>query len=275
MDINLLLKAGMHACGRVLKVLPKDGPDGIGSPKQYMMEVLREETLPSINILHALLLQKTVSTADLLSFAENVHYGNSYSAQQHAVYSDDRYLKFRIPSAIVDEHEIMSIKSCVPVSCTCSGIGGISGDTHGHVLYGNKFGRTSSADLYGRALGSMVDFADRQLMGSITRNFRFYFFEPNILAVTQPGMLNIEFCLKHDENLLTVEDTAWEGIRQLFILDLRKSIYNEYGNYTEISTTDGEYNMHIEDWSSAESERNELYKEYRAKSHFRHSSMRS
>lgn len=269
MDINQLLRAGMRACGRVLNVLPKDGPDGIGSPKQYMMEVLRDETLPSINILHKLLLRKVISTSALLPFVDNTDAGSTAVSQEQRIYSDDRYAKFRIPLKLVEGHEISSIKSCVPVGYTQSG------GCFSEGMYGNKWGRTSSADLYGRAWASMVGFADQQLLGSMERNFRFYFFAPNILAVTQTGMLNIEFCLKHDENLLTVEDTAWEGVRKLFILDLRKSIYNQYGNYTEVSGPLGDYDMRIGDWSSAEAERDEVYKEYRAKSHIRHSSMRS
>ena len=44
MALNNLLKSGMRECGRVLKLLPKDE---IGSPTEYMMKIIREETLPS------------------------------------------------------------------------------------------------------------------------------------------------------------------------------------------------------------------------------------
>lgn len=275
MDINLLLENGMMSCGRVLKVLPKDGPDGIKSPSQYMMKVLRTKTLPSLNILHPILLRKDIHTGALIPYADNDE-SWEFTRQEKKVMSDDRYLKYRIPLEITDGHEIMSIKSCVPIHAQAGGIVGTAcGVGYESRVYGNKWGRTSSADLYGAAMMNMVEYADRQLMGTMKRNFRFYFFTPNILAVTEGGSLNIEFCLKNDENLLTIDDMAFEGVLELFILDLKSAIYNEFGNYTEISNPGGDYDLKIQNWESAEQERKEVYKEYRAKSHLRRSSIRS
>ena len=46
MDINLLFKSAEMACGRVLKILPEDE---IGSPKQYLQDILETRTMPSLN----------------------------------------------------------------------------------------------------------------------------------------------------------------------------------------------------------------------------------
>ena len=56
MDINKLFRAGKRECGRVLNILPKDE---IGSPMDYMMEILKEETLPSLDIVYPRLYRTT------------------------------------------------------------------------------------------------------------------------------------------------------------------------------------------------------------------------
>ena len=49
MDINNLFKAAERKCGRVLKMLPKDE---IGSVREYLMEILQEETMPTIDTVY-------------------------------------------------------------------------------------------------------------------------------------------------------------------------------------------------------------------------------
>ena len=68
---------------------------------------------------------------------------------------------------------------------------------------------------------------------------------------------------------------TYEGVKRLFILDLKKSIYNEFGNYTEIDTPYGTLDLRIQNWEGAEQERNELFDNFRSTSHFRTSSIRS
>lgn len=274
MDLNNLLKAGMRECGRVLKLLPTDE---IKSPTEYMMTIIREETLPSLDILHPMIIKKTFSTADLIPVEVNDPTVLDSRIPRKMIL-DDRYSKYRIPLELTDGHEIMTIKSCVPISSNygpmMDGFGrygsycGLPWNTH--------FGRATSGDLYGATLLSQVNYADRQLVGEISRNFRFYFYPPNILMVTNYiGPLNASFCVKNDENLISLDDMTYEGVKRLFILDLKKSIYNEFGNYTEIDTPYGTLDLRIQDWSSAEQERNELYDTYRSTSHFRTSTIRS
>lgn len=278
MDINLLLKAGMRTCGRVLNLLPKDGKTGIGSPTQYMMTVLREETLPSLDILCPILISKTFSTSNLIPVdvhEEGVYNLSVNNALAGRIVNDDRYSIYRIPSEMTDGQKIMSIKSCVPVNANGSGLG-VPGQHYNERPWNNRFGRAASGDLYGMVVAAQVDYADRLLLGEVTRKFRFYFFEPNILMITNySGTLNATFCCKNDESLISISDTAYEATRRLFILDLKKSIYNEYGNYTEVDTAFGTLDLKIGDWSSAEADRNELFDNYRSTSHFRTSSIRS
>ena len=150
MDINLLLKAGKKACGRVLNLLPKEGPDGIGSPQQYMMKTIEEDTLPSINILHPILISKTFGTATLKPV--DIHEPGIFTTKigtQQAMFtkimSDDRYSTYRIPEEMTDGHEILTIKSCVPVTANGAGLG-----MYGHYFnerpWNSRFGRSSAGD---------------------------------------------------------------------------------------------------------------------------------
>lgn len=278
MDINKLFKAGMRTCGRVLRLLPTEGDMGIGSPIKYMKSVLMDETLPSLDIVHPMIVKKTISTGQLIPVDVNdsevfsLAAGNRIASR---VINDDRYSTYRIPSSIVDGQEITDIKSCVPVGVNTGSIGGY-GDYYNGRPWNSHFRRSASGDLYGAVLAGAVDYADRQLLGSVSRQFRFYFFDPNILMITNyAGPLSIAFNLCNDPSLITLSNTAYEGVRRLFILDLKKSIYNEFGNYTELDTGVGSLDLKIQDWSNAEQERNELYDTYRSTSHFRTSSIRS
>ena len=274
MDINRLFRSGMRSCGRVLNILPKDE---IGSPMQYMMEVLREETIPSLNIVFPRLYHATFSISHLIKVADQT------SPEEYGL--DSKYIAFRIPKKLTEGLSIMSVKSCNPSTHTASS--SQSGWRYDGLLtiqqnhgYSGRYGRYSSANLYEAAAIAQLNYADRQLAGQFTSAFRYYFYPPNILFlfgdyITDTLTLDCVFCLENDENLVSIEDTAYEGVRRLFILDLKKSIYNSYSIYDNISTPNGELSSKIDEWSSAESDRNELYDTYLATAHFRTSAMRT
>lgn len=275
MDINLLFRAGMKACGRVLNILPKKE---IGSPMEYMMDVLKNDTIPSLNIVFPRLFATTFSINRLIPVAEPSEY-----VEQGATL-DISYSYYRIPSELTEGQGIMSIKSCVPVTHTGAGSshGCLIGETD--ILHGRfsarNYGRYSSANLYEAAAYANLNYADRQLAGQFTDSFRYKFYPPNILAIlssyaTRNLTLTVTFNLKNDPSLITVEDTAYEEIRKLFILDLKKTIYDEYGIFDNVQTQNGELNAEISKWESAEDRRDELYKELLYTAHFRTSSMRT
>lgn len=273
MDINLLLRAGDRACGRVLNSLPKEQ---IGSPQQYMKTILKEETLPSLDIIYPMLMQVTVPASEFITISQ----ADLNSMLPNTIQHDERYSIVRIPKKITGGHDIASIKSCVPVSyhgnngTTIGGSYWQDGNYYGR--QGNRWGRTSSADLYGAVLGAQLSYADRQLLGTIMGPFRFYFYPPNVLRYTPHStVLDIVFCLKNDENLVTIDDTAYEGVRRLFILDLKRSIYDQFCLYSEVDTPLGTLDYRIQDWSNCGAERDELFNTYRSTSHFRTTSIRS
>ena len=87
----------------------------------------------------------------------------------------------------------------------------------------------------------------------------FKFEPPNILylynVATAYGKMDLELALMHSENLATINQTSWESFYELALLDIKRFLYNILKHYTEIQTAYGTFNMKIDDWSNAESER--------------------
>lgn len=273
MNITLLYEAGMRACGRVLKVLPQDE---IGSPLMYMQKILREETTPALNILLPRLLTKTFPIYALTKVAEG---DDDFASIQASM--DSRYNAFRVPSHLVNGAPIQGVKDCFPAYTTTSQDGGLDHSGYFGSSYPNKYGRYSSANLYSRVLMTNLRYADALVAGTINPQFRFKFFQPNILWINKPyaddssQFITATFRVNNDDDLVTVPDTAFEGIKKLFILDLKRSLFNEYGMFSELETPYGTVNLRMDDWSGAESERDEYYKDLLGTSHFRNTSMKS
>lgn len=271
MDVQLLFNAGMRVCGSVLNVLPKSE---IGSPIQYMQTILREETLPSLNILLPRLLTKTFPIYALTKVEDGDNMLESNVARM-----DNRYSAFRVPKELVEGAPIQGIKDYSLAYGTDY--------EHNHSLYGfgatypNKYGRFSSANVYELSVASTLRYADSQLVGTMTPTLRMKFFQPNVLWINKPYsdddnmFITVTFRINNDENLITVPDTAYEGIKKLFLLDLKKSIYNEYGMFDELETPFGNISLKINDWNSAESDRDQLYETYLGTAHFRNTAMKS
>lgn len=280
MDISLLYTAGMRACGRVLKVLPQKE---IGSPMEYLHRVFVEETLPTLDELIPQLIRKTFKISALLRVSDgDTAYENPEMANSlGAFFGDCRYNGFRIPPALVGGCEVTGIKNYFEGYSTSSQTTGLTGDGFGN-MYPNKYGRYSSANIYARAWGNALNYADAQLLGTMLPALRMMFYEPNILFINKPfsdmddEIITVVFRVKNDENLMSVSSKAFDNIKTLFILDVRKSIYNEYGMFKEIDTPMGApVDPGISDWSSAESDREQKYQEYKQTAHFRNNSMMS
>ena len=274
MDINRLFRAAEKKCGRVLNVLPRDQ---IGSPREYLMNILKEVTLPTIDTVYPRQIKKTFP-AEIMTKLTYIK-DNYYNEQ-----IDSRYACFRIPLEVTEGCEIMSIKSMVPSTQVKVGASGyVIGPTalgFRTVTGPNKWGRYSSANIYEAVSMAQLEYADKMLIGGIQMSFRYYFYPPNIVYITRsyaaPGLvLTATFNVKNDPNLISIPDTAYDAIKRLFILDVRSTIYGEYGIYNELDTPYGVLNLNISDWSGAEQERNELAEQYRATAHYRTTSMRT
>lgn len=262
MDINLLFEAGEMACGRVLRELPEND---IKSPKQYMAKVLRVKTMPSINRLYPVILKRVIKTSELECIGQNAGYTG-----------------WRIPEHLVSGLKIQNIKS-FNIGSPATNIHSNNSSTFTGYRDGlastwpNRFGRFSSANIYeSQLVGSMI-YADLRLAD--TRQTQTPRFEkPNILWINNTyansGVFTIEFCLDNDVNLISLDDDVYEGVKRLFILDLKSSIYDEYVTWSTIDTSIGTIDLRIEEWSGAENERMELFDQFDSLSHLRRHSIK-
>ena len=275
MDINKLFKAAERKCGRVLKMLPKDE---IGSVREYLMDILQEETLPTIDTVYP----RQIKTTFPVEALTPVVYKHDDQYQQEI---DDRYAAFRIPLSVTEGCELVSIKSMVPATQVTKS--GVDGYVIGPTAFGfrtvtgpNVWGRYSSANMYEAVSMAQLEYADKMLMGGIQPQFRYYFYPPNIVLISRyysnPGLIiSATFNVKNDPNLVTIPDTAFDMIKRLFILDVRSAIFNQFSLYNEIDTPAGTISLQITDWATAEQDRNELADSLRATAHYRTEAMRN
>lgn len=279
MDINKLFRGVMGKCGRVLKVLPKEEIGG--SINQYLTEILETDTLPALDILVPYQYQVSFNIADLTPVT-NTEVENGLNVPSIPTY-DDRYAIYRIPKSITKGRGIIGIKSVVPANGnplddnfaafpTGVGIG---------TTMTNQFGRYSSAVPWERSAISTLTYMDSMLQGQSNVKFRTYFRQPNIFWVIKPygtdkGMrLTAIFLLKNDPSLLTIPDVSFVKVQELFVLDVRTRIYNEFGYLGELDTPYGTVNLNIGDWSGCENERKELFEQLQATAHIHNSAIKS
>lgn len=261
MDINLLFKSATMSCGRVLNILPEKE---IGSPKQYLQTVLETKTMPSLNELYPYIKRIQMRTAGMEVL--------------HGV--DPLYVGYRIPTELTNGLKIQSIKACYsgmngnPADGIYDGAGvGRVGRGMRLTAYPNKYGRYSSANLYETATLAQLTYADNMLLGAIQEAPIPRFQPPNIMWINRSygtaPLFTLVLCLENDKNLITIPDTVFEGVRRLFILDVKSAIYNEYGMLSNIDTALGNLDIKIDDWSNTEADRNELFDTYKGLAHLR------
>ena len=262
MDINKLFRSADMSCGRVLSILPEKE---IGSPKQYMQEILEIKTLPSLNEVYPYLKRIRLHTSDLEILPSK----------------DPYYIGYRIPLEQTNGLRIQSIRSCFP------GTGGSEYDTIASggssmasvgrglrmASYPNRYGRYSSAHLYETAYTAMMAYADNMLLGQYQEAPTPRFQPPNIIWINKSysssPIMTVTLCLENDKNLITIPDDQFEGVRRLFVLDIRSTVYAQYGMLSAIETALGTLDLKIDDWANAEAERADLFDQYKAMSHLR------
>lgn len=262
MDINRLLKAGDNACGRVLKILPEDE---IGSPKKFMLEILRDETMPTVNRLMPYVYRSIINTSQLVPVKRTDMTG---------------YVGYRIPKELTQGLSIRGIRSLHTSTTGYSndvyrnnGAFGYIGANSWMSAAPNQYGRYSSANMYEAALGGITAYADLLLLGQLQEAPIPRFEEPNIMWINKTygsaSSFYITFLLENDANLLTVSDEGYDAVKRIFILDIKKTIYNRFGILSNIDTALGSLDLKIDDWSGAENEREELVDNYNSLSHIR------
>lgn len=108
----------------------------------------------------------------------------------------------------------------------------------------------------------MLNNAYADLASTANPPFTFKYEPPNKLflynVVTSDNEIDVEFALAHAENFSTITATTWQSFYDLALLDVKRFLYNTMKHYTELQSAFGSINLKIDDWSNAESERNDL-----------------
>ena len=157
MDINKLFRSGMRKCGRVLNILPKED---IGSPQEYMMKVLTEETIPSLNTIFPRLYHCTFSVTSLIELDSS---DMASDARLSKIRMDSRYKGYRIPLSMTEGLKIMSIKRLSPTAIY-DGCGSNVPGTYFNYATPNRWGRLSSANMYEAVSRAQLAYADAMVI---------------------------------------------------------------------------------------------------------------
>ena len=107
----------------------------------------------------------------------------------------------------------------------------------------------------------MMTQANANLASVAAPPITFKFEPPNVLylynVATAYGKMDLELALMHSDNLSTITQTSWESFYELALLDIKRFLFGMMKHYTDLQTAYGSFNLKIDDWSNAESERKE------------------
>ena len=94
----------------------------------------------------------------------------------------------------------------------------------------------------------------------------FKFFPPNTFKIYNQVLYNnkvyIDLIYTHSPELFTIPESARSSFYKLALLDAKIYLWNQLRYYTTIQTAYGQMELKIDSWEGAESERNDLLKEW-------------
>lgn len=137
----------------------------------------------------------------------------------------------------------------------------------------NMFGGPSSGYLMPPTNMSMLSYqnlmmgqANADLMSFATPGQTFKFTPPNKVhlynASALNGIMKIQLALDHSNNLSTLSPTVRDSFLRLAILDVKAFLYSSLKHYNDLSTAYGNIALRIDDWSSAEDQREDLINQW-------------
>lgn len=142
------------------------------------------------------------------------------------------------------------------------------GDYNRSVGYATTPELVGTTDLYNTAMMSM---AVGHLNSAIVAPFTFKFENPNIIHLynfsTIATKLKVDLMMEHYDNLMSIPNSAFQTFYELVILDIKAFLYNMVKHYNEIQTVHGSVSLKIDDWQDAQSRREELVNQWKARAH--------
>ncbi len=201
----------------------------------FLMDVIRTKTIPIYSNYFPYRYKKLINTTQLQKLSEG------YTQSE-----------FRIPLSLVGNKRIVSIIN-------------INSDVYNRNM-ANYDPNLSNGSIYGTAQSFMLHLAAEDNMSIMEPSFTWKFSEPNILTLYNFSNANsgfeIDFGLRHDEDLSTIKDTGYSLFYELCMVDIKEVLYNSLKHYNEIQTAFGNINLRIDDWSDAVSQRKDLIEQF-------------
>mgnify|MGYP007025961792 CR=1 FL=1 len=147
---------------------------------------------------------------------------------------------------------IISIMRCEPINTMFNG-----------AYYSGTPILSGTTDLFeDMLLGS----ATYDVMSAIAPPFSYDFIRPNKLRIYNMtcylDKIRLIIGYQHADNLSTIPVDAEQSFYDLALLDMKIFLYNNLKYYDEINTAYGNIKLRIEDWSNAESQREDLLQKW-------------
>lgn len=147
---------------------------------------------------------------------------------------------------------IISIMRCEPINTMFNG-----------AYYSGTPILSGTTDLFeDMLLGS----ATYDVMSAIAPTFSYDFIRPNKLRIYNMtcylDKIRLIIGYQHADNLSTIPVDAEQSFYDLALLDMKIFLYNNLKYYDEINTAYGNIKLRIEDWSNAESQREDLLQKW-------------
>ena len=155
---------------------------------------------------------------------------------------------------VYNKKKILFIKSA---KYKDTGLGGTS------IYYGHQ---VTTGNLVQQA---MIMNANAALSSSLVPKMTFKFIPPRTVTLYNTfkcSTVIFELALTHS-NVNSIPETARESLIRLATLDIKAFLYNTLKLVPEITTAQGQMNLKIDEWSSAEADRDALIKEWEAVYH--------
>lgn len=211
--------------------LPYDNID------ELIMEIIKTKTLPVFNELSPYKVPLMIDTNDLVVFERKS--GSTV---------------YYLPDVFGDS-EIMMVTDLQPAY-----------DEYQHSAYdASMFAYGTSVSIYGFQ-DMMLAQAQANALSTITKGTTFTFIPPNKIEIfTEYGMGNqyrLEVALAHSDNLTTIPTTTYTSFNKLATLDVKKYMFDNLKHYDNLTTAYGQLSLRIDDWSGAESERQQLIEKW-------------
>lgn len=111
----------------------------------------------------------------------------------------------------------------------------------------------------------MIASANMNVANQLVPRLNFRFLPPRTVElynIIHSYDLRFELAFAHPDNLSTITPTMEESFKTLALMDIKEALYNVMKHYDNLSSAFGSIQLHLDDWSQAASERQQLLEQW-------------